>query len=148
MATLQDLVNQISASSNLVKLVDPNQDYGYYKFYTVYWKRDVDTVDSEAICIYIDNRGTPTETAYFKGTKPQVLNIPAPTPFTDGVKSKIADFKAANPNVEKVEIVSVDEQNQLAIMNAYVYDSTTSTSTKKTVAAYMLNGQLTYRILK
>jgi len=136
MPTLKELIKQIQNNPKIVKLVDPNQDYEFYKFYTVYWK-ETDIIKSSSICIYIDNRNTPTESAYFKDSTPEILLVQTPSPqetFISEVKTKISEVTTADTTIEKVDITNTSQD--VIEATAYKYDSTSKTASKINIVFY------------
>lgn len=139
MATLKELITQIEQNPKLVKFVDPNQDYIFYKFYTIYWKED-NIIKSTSICIYIDNRDTPTESAYFKDSQPEILKVnsaPIPTPQEElltAVKTKLSEITTADATIEKVVITN--QSNDTVEVTAYKFNSATNSASKLLIVFY------------
>ncbi len=133
MAKLTDLLNQIQTNPKFVKLVDPNQDFGFYKFYTIYYKEN-DIIKSTSVCIYIDNRDTPTESAYFKDFAPVILTTPPVNQILVDAKAKIAEIIAADATIEKVTITNSNQD--VVECTAYKYDAAAKTVSKINVVMY------------
>lgn len=136
MTKLKDLINQIEQNPKFVKLIDTNQDFGFYKFYTIYWKLN-DIIQSTSVCIYIDNRDTEAESAYFKDGLPNILYSYTPTPqeiLLADVKAKISEITTADPTIEKVSIINSNEYVVECI--AYKYNDVAKTVSKINIVFY------------
>jgi len=145
MPTLKELITQIESNPKLVKLVDPKQDYIFYKFYTIYWKEE-NIIKSTSVCIYIDNRDTPTESVYFKDSIPEILK-PQPTPpppnpipeaqpnIVTDINKKISEVMASDSTIEKI-VISNLLSTDAAECIAYKYNSTTNTVSKMNIIMY------------
>lgn len=146
MPTLKELLTQIEQHPKLIKIVDPNQDFGFYKFYTTYWKED-NIIKSSSVCIYIDNRDLPNEAAYFKDSKPELLIVSTPTSqetFTAAVKTKISEVIASDATIEKVSIINTSQDVIECI--AYKYNSVAKTASKINIIFYYNeNNELIWR---
>jgi len=136
MATLTELLTQIEQHPKFIKLIDPNQDFGFYKFYTIYFKEN-NIIKSVSIAIYTDNRGTSTEAAYFKDDMPDILKVTTSTPqeiLTSEVKTKIAEVMTADATIEKVNITLTT--NEVIEGTAYKYNSATNSVSKINIVFY------------
>lgn len=143
---LIELINNLKATESVIEVVDANEDFGTYKFYTVYWLTQ-DIVKSEPVCIHIHARNTEQESAYYKNSKPTVI-LTAPTnTFKSMVQSKIDTYVANNINIEAVKIVSCDEQSKIAELDIYDYNTAIQEVSKRTMMAYMTDSTIKIRIL-
>jgi len=144
---LQELLDEMAAHSNtiLVELL-PDEDFGFYLFVRVTYISSAaeNEANQEAVCIIVDDRGGPAETAYYKG-KPTYMKSIA---FRSTVEIAAANYQQNNPAFEYYSIDTVDEAQEFAIVRAYVFDSGTNLSDEKRFIVFKEDAQLKMRELK
>lgn len=139
MATLQEVLNQISSISGVLHHEKVREAYrGRVKVYVIFQRKN-GKVWAQEISILVLNEGTAEETA-----EPYDL-IQLERPFETNAKSKIETYQLTHPEVEKVIIDIVDEYNKYMIISAYIYDVTENTVTKHTYCIFEKEGALTLR---
>jgi len=113
-----------------------------YTFYTVYWLEGK-IIKSEAVCVYIDGE---TKEAYWKDRIPTIL-APLPiTTFRDRVKSEIKTFLDTHPEVEVINIISVNEEEKNAILQAFCAIETESE--EKRILVYEKADKIKFKFLR
>jgi len=144
---LQELKDEISNHPNVVLMEEiPDEDYGSYLFVRVTFIRNVveNDVDQMSVCIIVEDRDMPGETAYYK-QKPFFL---LGTSFADQVIAELAAQKVSNPNIEYYSFESIDETNKIVIVRVYLWDSENGWVEERRYAVFDDGGTLKFRLIK
>ena len=117
------LVSSLESHGSVISF-ELKEDHTTYLFYTLTYFRDItlNLADQQSVCLLVQDRGLPTEVAYFKGSYPAALRT-SPS-FKDEVRTKILQYQATKPTLEHFEITDVNENEQVAFVQVYLYDST------------------------
>jgi len=145
MVSEEELINQLEKKALRVVKLETHDIPGTtdtYTFYTVYWIEG-EIVRSEAVCIHVVGE---TKEAYWKGSVPTILAPPPIMPFRDKVKTEIKTFLEAHPEVEVINIISVNEEEKYAILQAFC--EVEAESEEKRMIAYEKAGKIKFKFLK
>jgi len=144
LTTEEELVKELKAKALRVIKLETHDVPGTkdkYTFYTVYWLEG-EVVRSEATCIHVDGE---TGNAYWKDRVPTILAPPA-IAFRDKVKAELKTFLDTHPEIETVNITSVNEEGKNAILQAFCEVGTESE--EKRILVYEKAGEMKFKLLK
>jgi len=117
---LSELRADIETHPKTIKVEDlPEEDHGFYLFWRITFEKGEDEADQAAVCIIVDKRGEAEERAWFKGKPPYMRS----TEFRDIIQDALDTYMVNNSEIEYAKIVSIDEGNKVAFIEAYTYDS-------------------------
>jgi len=111
--------------------------------YTFWFKKDGEMRDHEVRFLVVD-KDTPEEEAWVYSMKHLQ---PEASPFKTEIIQKIPLFQEANPEYEKILIISVREADEIAELRAYKYDSEANTSERLELVVFRKDDVLTVRKL-
>jgi len=151
----EELVNEIKGIPGFKGLYHRAEDFrdkdvkglpipntGKQQIYTV-WQKANGVLKSHRIDMLVLGKGTPEEVA--ETFIPLALFDIVATPFLDELTSKIPQYKAAHPEVEKVVIDSCNEAARMARVTTYEYDSVADVTNECRMIVYEVSGRLTIR---
>ena len=143
---LQELLTEMRAHPSTIKVEElPEEDFGFYLFVRATYISSAaeNEANQEAVCIIIDDRGGPTEKAYYKG-KPSYMRSVA---FRSAVEIAAASYQSNHPEFEYYSIERVDEVQEFALVKAYVFDSTQDNSMEQRFIVFKEDATLKMRQL-
>lgn len=143
MVSLQALLDSITVLSYVVDMVPTRElNGGLTKEYKVWLKPTTDIYEIN-ILIKVSGMGTGSESAVLYN--PSILFPPTPT-FKNSIDAAIPSFLTANPLVEKIVTIYLDEANEIAEYYMWVKEPDPSTvSSKKRYVVFKKSGVLTLR---
>jgi hypothetical protein len=143
MANLQALLDSITALEYVVDIQfvrDSNE--GKTKEYKV-WLKPQDSIYEQNILVHLKDETLPTEEATLYN--PNVIFYPS-TPFKDTIDAAIPAFLIANPLIEKLIQIYLDETNKVAEYYMWVKEpDPSSISVKKRYVVMDVSGVLQLR---
>jgi len=145
LATLEELVKQIEARPDTVSFTLQN-DQGERVYYSLIRRVSPLVLLEVGVTIYVKNRGTAEEEAYFLGSNP--FPSPPPTAFREAVESLLDGKKKLEPEYEAFIIDLVNEEEKFAIGRAYVYDSAIDKSILKNWLVVLTDTELVFRLVE
>jgi hypothetical protein len=129
---LDDLVNAVKSLPITVELV-LQHDLGSKVIYNYKYKISEDTIAETGLTIYIKNRGTEDEEAYFLGFNPLNINIiPPESTFTDLLKD-VCSYIEESENVEKCMVENVSEAYGIAYIKCVQVSGNVAKEVRKVV---------------
>jgi hypothetical protein len=131
---LDDLVNAVKSLPITVELV-LQHDLGNKVIYNYKYKVNENTIAETGLTIYIKNRGTDSEEAYFLGFNPLNINVtPIESTFTDLLKD-VCSYIEQSENMEKCMVENVNESYGIAYIKCVQVSGGVAKEVRKVVIA-------------
>jgi hypothetical protein len=131
---LDDLVNAVKSLPITVELT-LQHDLGNKVIYNYKYKVSSNTIAETGLTIYVLNRNTDNETAYFLGFNPLNISIiPPEATFTDLLKD-VCSYIEESERMEKCMVENVSEQYGVAYIKCIQIVGTTAKEVRKVVIA-------------
>jgi hypothetical protein len=131
---LDDLVNAVKSLPITVELT-LQHDLGNKVIYNYKYKVSSDTIAETGLTIYVKNRGSDSEEAYFLGFNPLNVSVtPVESTFTDLLKD-VCSYIEENDKMEKCMVENVSEQYGIAYVKCLQVVDTTVKEVRKVVIA-------------
>ena len=129
---LDDLVNAVKSLPITVELT-LQHDLGNKVIYNYKYKVSSDTIAETGLTIYVVNRNTNSEEAYFLGFNPLNVSVtPVESTFTDLLKD-VCSYIEENDKMEKCMVENVNELYGIAYVKCLQVVGTTVKEVRKVV---------------
>jgi len=129
---LDDLVNAVKSLPITVELT-LQHDLGNKVIYNYKYKVSSDTITETGLTIYVINRGSNNEEAYFLGFNPLNISVTPPeSTFTDLLKD-VCSYIEENEKMEKCIVENVNEAYGIAYIKCIQIVDTTAKEVRKVV---------------
>ena len=140
---LQDLLDSIIARDHILHYQKLNDYFNGSEKEYVFWRQSTNgNITTVKARILVKNEGEGNEEAI--EYNPNKLLIPD-TPFYDEIIAALPTYLSNHPEIEKYIFFGIDENNELAEVTIYEYDSQNDNIRKKNKIIYKKDGNLTIR---
>jgi hypothetical protein len=131
---LDDLVNAVKSLPITVELT-LQHDLGNKVIYNYKYRISYDTIAETGLTIYVVNRGSDSEEAYFLGFNPLNINIiPPEATFTDLLKD-VCGYIEETEDMEKCVVENVNERYGIAYIKCVQVSGNVAKELRKVVIA-------------